>query len=104
MELEAAQGQMTVLACPRGHAQLSPTCQQPGLHRVPAPAAPAGPPPDLCGCRGFSLLCGPQSSLPRPPNSTTLVSFNTQLQCLLFHEAFLDYPIGRRGPLQSELQ
>lgn len=52
MELEAAQGQMTVLACPRGHAQLSPTCQQPGLHRVPAPAAPAGPPPDLCGCRG----------------------------------------------------
>lgn len=59
MEVEAAQGQVVVLACPRGHAQLSPTCQQPDLHRAPAPAVPAGAPPDLCGCRGFICSVGP---------------------------------------------
>lgn len=53
MEVEAAQGQVVVLACPRGHAQLSPTCQQPDL------AVPAGAPPDLCGCRGFICSVGP---------------------------------------------
>lgn len=42
-EPEAAQGQKDSSGLSSGPHSVSPTCQQPGLHRVPAPAAPAGP-------------------------------------------------------------